>query len=181
MVYVRTIRRACVHDARRLAAIAEQTFRDTFATANTPEDMELHCRESYGEAIQAGEIADPEKVTLLCEQDGKLVGFAQLRWGAPPSCVVAEAPGEIQRLYVAREFHGHGVAHELMQACIDAMTARRSDVVWLGVWERNPRAIAFYEKFGFRAVGEHVFPVGTDPQRDIVMARRMAERGPARR
>jgi ribosomal protein S18 acetylase RimI-like enzyme len=165
------IRRAHRHDARQLAAIAEETFRDAFASVNTPEDMALHCRASYSEAIQAREIADPLMVTLLCEQREMLVGFAQLRWGKAPGCVVADAPGEIQRLYVARDFHGKGVAHDLMIACMDEMAIHRSDVVWLGVWERNPRAIAFYRKFGFLEVGTHVFPLGNDPQRDIVMAR----------
>ena len=93
------------------------------------------------------------------------------RWGKPPSCVVAEAPGEIQRLYVARDCHGKGIAHDLMNACVDEMKTHRSDVVWLGVWERNPRAIAFYKKFGFLEVGVHVFPLGNDLQRDLVMSR----------
>ena len=67
--------------------LAAATFRDTFEGANTPENMELHCRASYSEAIQAAEISDPNLVTLLCEQDGRLVGFAQLRWGDAPHCV----------------------------------------------------------------------------------------------
>jgi ribosomal protein S18 acetylase RimI-like enzyme len=165
------IRRARHDDAAQLSAIAEETFRDTFAAANSPGDMDRHCRTRYGTAIQAAEIADPNRVTLLCEQGGRLVGFAQLRWGAAPGCVVALAPGEIQRLYVVAACHGKGVAHDLMAACLDEMSSRRSDVAWLGVWERNPKAIAFYGKFGFRAVGEHVFLLGSDPQRDIVMAR----------
>jgi ribosomal protein S18 acetylase RimI-like enzyme len=168
------IRKAHRHDANQLAAVAEETFRDAFAGVNSPDDMALHCRTSYSETIQAGEIADPDKVTLLCEQDGRLVAFAQLRWGPAPGCVVAEAPGEIQRLYVARDCHGKGVAHDLMNACLDEMTSRRSDVAWLGVWERNPRAIAFYRKFGFLEVGAHIFTLGNDPQRDIVMARPVA-------
>ena len=169
------IRKAGLEDAKRLAELAEETFRDTFSTVNAPEDMELHCRTSYNQAIQAREIDDPHRVTLLCEQGGELVGFAQLRWGKAPDCVVAAAPGEIQRLYVARGFHGRGVAHDLMNAALSEMKNRRSDVVWLGVWERNPRAIAFYRKFGFVDVGAHVFPLGNDPQRDIVMARPLAD------
>jgi ribosomal protein S18 acetylase RimI-like enzyme len=51
-------------------------------------------------------------------------------------------------------------------------------VVWLGVWERNPKAIAFYKKFGFREVGAHVFPLGSDPQRDVVMARPVVDSRP---
>jgi diamine N-acetyltransferase len=168
------IRRAQRCDAIQLSAIAEETFRDTFAAVNAAEDIDLHCRNSYSEAIQADEIANPNRVTLLCEDGERLVGFAQLRWGKAPICVVADAPGEIQRLYIVNDFHGKGVAHGLMNACMDEMTSHRSDVVWLGVWERNPKAIAFYRKFGFREVGEHTFALGCDPQRDIVMARPVA-------
>jgi ribosomal protein S18 acetylase RimI-like enzyme len=165
------IRKAEYRDAKRLALIAEQTFRDTFAAVNTDENMSLHCRASYGESIQASEIADPRMVTFISEDDGRVVGFAQLRWAEAPHCVVSRAPGEILRLYVARDYHGKGVAQELMHACLHYMSDSNSDVIWLGVWERNPRAIAFYRKFGFTEVGEHIFKVGTDPQRDVVMAR----------
>ena len=172
------VRRARRDDATQLSVIAETTFRDSFSGVNSPEDMDLHCRTSYSEAIQAKEIADPLRVTLLCEDGGRLVGLAQLRWGRAPSCVVADAAGEIQRLYVISEFHGKGIAHDLMNACMDEMTGHRSDVVWLGVWERNPKAIAFYKKFGFREVGAHVFPLGSDPQRDVVMARPVVDSRP---
>ena len=174
-----TLRKANHNDAAPLAKLAERTFRDTFGSANTAEGMDLHCSTSYSPAIQAGEIADPRMLTLLSQDDRQLVAFAQLRWGSAPGCVVAQAPGEIQRLYVASDWHGKGVAPELMRACMEALQARGSDVVWLGVWERNPRAIAFYRKCGFVEVGEHVFPLGGDPQRDIVMARPVANPTPA--
>lgn len=172
------VRKALPTDARRLAELAERTFREAFEATNTPENMAQHCRETYGEAIQAREISDSGRVTLVCERDGRMVGYAQLRWGPPPRSVVGAAPGEIQRIYVAGECHGRGVAQRLMQACLDELGSRGSDVAWLGVWEHNPRAIAFYRKFGFETVGEQVFPVGTDPQRDLVMSRPMAG-GPA--
>ena len=172
------IRKAERRDATQLATIAEATFKEAFAGVNTPEDMDLHCRTRYGEAIQAEEIADPNRVTLLCEQDGRLLGFAQLRWGEVPSCIVADAPGEIQRLYVVSDSHGKGIAQDLMRGCLDEMARRRSDVVWLGVWERNPRAIAFYQKFAFVEVGEHIFRVGRDPQRDILLARPVRDKSP---
>ena len=166
-----TIRIADRQDAKELALLAEKTFKDSFADVNTPENLTLHCRTSYGTTIQAEEISNPNMVTFLCELAGRLVGFAQIRWGEAPSCVVADAPGEVQRLYVVSDCHGKGVARDLMNTCIDEIRNRRSDVVWLGVWERNPRAIAFYKKLGFLEVGEKVFPLGNDPQRDIVMAR----------
>lgn len=171
-----SIRYARPSDAKRLAALAEETFRDTFGSVNAAEDMNLHCRTSYGEAIQLAEISNAAMITLLCEEGGNLTAFAQLRWSEAPGCVSAKSPGEIQRLYVAKSWHGKGVAHDLMAACIREMEGRQSDVAWLGVWERNPRAMAFYGKFGFVEVGDHVFPLGTDPQRDIIMSRPVSHR-----
>jgi ribosomal protein S18 acetylase RimI-like enzyme len=169
-----TVRRARREDAFQLAELAEATFRHTFASMNTPADLDLHCRTSYGEAIQANEIADRKRITLLSEHGERLVGFAQLRWGKAPICVTADAPAEIQRLYVIAQLHGTGVAQELMNACLTEMTMSGSDVAWLGVWEHNPKAVAFYTKFGFQQVGEHVFQLGNDAQRDVVMVRALA-------
>lgn len=103
-----------------------------------------------------------------------MLGYAQMRWGAAPDCVSSSSPGEIQRLYIVEDRHGKGVAQELMRACIREIMQPGSDVVWVGVWAHNPRAIAFYKKFGFVEVGSHVFPLGGDPQRDIVMVRPLA-------
>ncbi|MBI2387002.1 MAG: GNAT family N-acetyltransferase [Elusimicrobia bacterium] len=166
-----TIRSAEPSDAGKLAALAERTFRDTFGGVNAIEDMNLHCKTSYGESIQAAEISNAEMVTLVCEEKGSLIAFAQLRWGKAPDCVSANRPGEIQRLYVLNAWHGKGIAKDLMAACMTQMEKRGSDVAWLGVWERNPRAISFYKKFKFVEVGDHIFSLGADPQRDIVMAR----------
>ncbi|WP_297800125.1 GNAT family N-acetyltransferase [Arenimonas sp. GDDSR-1] len=167
------IRHATAKDAEALARIGEQTFRDTFAAANTAEDMDLHCRDNYGPSIQAGEISNPDMLTLLAEAENGIIGFCQLRWGPAPPCVQADTPGEILRLYVLSGWHGRGIAQRLMEAALDALRQRGSDRVWLGVWEHNPRAIAFYGKYGFTEVGAHVFAVGTDPQRDLVMVRRV--------
>lgn len=165
------IRKASLSDAKQLSHLAETTFRETFGDQNTTEDMALHCQLNYSEAIQASEISAPNMTTFLSVEGERLVGFAQVRRGGAPDCVSADAPAEIQRLYVDREWHGRGVAQGLMDACLGEIKARGFDVAWLGVWERNPRAISFYKKFGFVEVGDHVFPLGRDPQRDIIMVR----------
>ena len=168
------IRKAEISDAKRLSLIAEETFRATFGSANSVEDMERHCKSSYSEAIQADEISSSDMVTFLSEDNGRLIGFAQLRWANTPGCVTANSPGELQRLYVVADWHGKGVAQELMNACVEEMKQHGTDAIWLGVWEHNPRAIAFYKKLGFVEVGEHIFPLGGDAQRDIVMVRPIA-------
>jgi ribosomal protein S18 acetylase RimI-like enzyme len=165
------IRKGQITDASNLAKLAERTFRDAFEESNTPQDLALHCNAHYGEAIQQRELSDPAVEVLVCEHDGALVAYAQLRTRKPPACVNAERPLEIQRFYVSKEWHGKRLAHDLMTAAIERAGQQGVDQVWLGVWEHNPRAIAFYRKWGFSEVGDHVFPLGTDPQRDIVMTR----------
>lgn len=167
-----TIRTATVADADRLAAFAELTFREAFGAMNTPEDMELHCRRSYSAAKQAEEIAATDSMTLLCEVDGMLAGYTQLRWGAKvPACVIGSAVGEIQRFYVHSPHHGTGVATALMTAAVSQLAERGCRNAWLSVWEQNPRAIAFYRKCGFIEVGKQIFLVGNDPQNDKVLVK----------
>jgi ribosomal protein S18 acetylase RimI-like enzyme len=165
------IRRAEVADAAALARLQERTFRDAFEATNSAEDMALHCAAHYGDAIQRRELLDPNIDVLVCDDGGQLVGYAQIRRGFAPACVVAERAIEIQRFYVFKDWHGRRVAHDLMAAALVVCAKGGAVQVWLGVWEHNPRAIAFYAKWGFVEVGSHVFPLGTDPQRDIVMVR----------
>lgn len=165
------IRTAQPSDAEQLAALAERTFRDTFASSNTQEDMEHHCQSSYSKEHQLKEIQNPNWITLVCENENMLVGYAQMRWEEFPSCVEAKTPREILCFYVDKPWHGRGIAQEMMRACLAELKKRDTDAVWLGVWEHNPRAIAFYTKFGFVEVGEHIFQLGSDAQRDVIMMR----------
>jgi len=170
------IRAAVSTDAPGLAVLGERTFRDTFAADNTPEDMAAHLATSYSPARQREELADPGRTTLVAATDaGELIGFAQLRAGEVPPAVTGPAPIEMLRLYVDRGYHGRGVANALMEAALEAAAEHGAITIWLGVWERNPRAIAFYRKWGFEDVGSHDFLLGSDRQTDRVMVRLVAE------
>jgi ribosomal protein S18 acetylase RimI-like enzyme len=165
------LRTATAYQAAALAQVMERTFRDTFDSSTAEEHMAEHCRNSYGEAIQRAEIFDPDITTFLCIDGESIAGFAQVRTGKRPTCVTASRPVELHRIYVDAPWHGRGVAALLMQAALDDAARRGADGVWLGVWENNPRAIRFYAKFGFTEVGEHLFHVGSDAQRDLLMSR----------
>ena len=170
------IRSGVSTDARALAELAARTFHETFAADNRPEDLALHMAQSYGPSQQASELADSATLTLLAEVDGHLAGFAQLRDGTPPACVDAEAPIELWRFYIDKPWHGRGIAQALMAAVGQTAMDRGARTLWLGVWERNERAKAFYEKTGFTDVGSHIFMVGTDPQTDRILVRRLTEK-----
>jgi len=164
-----TVRPGVASDAAALAELAAATFRDAFGAENDPADLALHLARSYGVAQQTAELAHPAITTLVASVDGALIGYAQLRQGRAPACITATRPLELWRFYVARAWHGRGVAQQLMAATVAAARGRGSASLWLGVWERNPRAQAFYTKSGFADVGSHTFFVGTDEQTDRVM------------
>jgi ribosomal protein S18 acetylase RimI-like enzyme len=164
-----TIRRGEPKDAAVLADLARTTFYDAFAAANDASDMALHLKRAYGVTQQAAELTDPDMTTLLVEQDGVAIAYAQVRNDHVPECVTGPAPVELWRFYVHRDWHGRGVAPVLMDRVKAEARARGAQTLWLGVWERNDRARAFYAKTGFTDVGEHVFLFGTDRQTDKVM------------
>jgi diamine N-acetyltransferase len=164
------IRRAQISDAAALAALAERTFRDAFAADNTAEDMTEHCAQSYSPDIQRRELSDAAVDTLVCvNDDGELIAYAQLRPGVA-SAVTGAKPLELWRFYVDRAHHGRGVAQQLMAEVMQTARARDAATLWLGAWERNLRAQAFYRKCGFVDVGSHQFRVGQDVQTDRLMS-----------
>jgi len=157
------IRRAIPDDAARLAELAARTFHDTFAAHNRPEDMEAYMSTAYGVEVQRAEIADPARITLVVEEGEALIAYAQLRIHIPEI--------EIGRFYVDNAWHGRGIAQSLMSVVLELARNLGATRLWLGVWERNARAIAFYEKCGFVDCGSQPFLLGSDLQTDRVMER----------
>jgi ribosomal protein S18 acetylase RimI-like enzyme len=164
-----TLRRATPADAAALAELAARIFTETFVEDTRPDDLAEFLAKSYGVRQQSEEISDPDVVTLVAETPAGLAAYAQVRRSATPACVAAEAPVELWRFYVQRDWHGGGLAHRLMDAAMDAARELGGRHLWLSVWERNPRAIAFYEKHGFQDAGAEDFWVGADCQTDRIL------------
>jgi diamine N-acetyltransferase len=165
------LREAVAADAAALAALAARTFAETFADVTPPQDLAAFLAATYGVEQQGAEIADPEVATVLAVDGEAIVGFVQVRRGVPPPCVPAEGAVELGRLYVDGPHHGRGVAGLLMEEAVRRARTAHACVLWLGVFEHNLRARRFYAKWGFRDAGEHVFMVGADAQRDVIMAK----------
>jgi ribosomal protein S18 acetylase RimI-like enzyme len=165
------IRQATAADAALVATLVATTFQDTFAAENDPADMAAHAHGAFGESIQGAELVDPRMTVLLAERNGAAAGYVMLREGPPPACLPWRDALEIARLYAVRDAIGTGVGAALMAASLATAAARGRRAVWLGVWERNARAIAFYERWGFRDRGSQIFQLGRDRQTDRVMAR----------
>lgn len=166
-----TVRGATVADAALLARFGRRVFHDTFAPENEPANLEAYLDSAYSAERQRAEIEDPSIDTLLIEENDRLIAFAQLRAAAPPAGVEMATPIELWRLYVDPSRHGQGVAAILMTAVEQRARDRGARTLWLGVWEKNTRAQAFYRKQGFTVAGSQIFMMGADPQRDLVMVK----------
>ena len=165
------MRHATAADAEMLAQLGARTFRETFGSQNTLENMASYLAKAFDVPVVVGEIADPNVTYLVGEIDGSPAAYAMVRNVPAPPSVTGPSPLELVRFYVDRPWHGAGIARTLMQACDDEARRRGAQTLWLGVWEKNPRAIRFYEKCGFRDVGSQTFMVGDDAQTDRVMVR----------
>ncbi len=166
-----TLRCATVADAALLTQLGEQTFLETFDGTCPPADMQLYLASAFTLARLTSELTDPRAVFLVAEIEGEPAGYAKLQCGEVPDCIAGTSPLELERLYVAQRWLGCGVGPALMQACLDYAKETGRQTMFLGVWENNFRAQAFYRKWNFEQVGDHVFMMGTDPQTDWWMER----------
>jgi diamine N-acetyltransferase len=169
-----TTRIATAVDNVLLAEMGARTFEDTYAKDNTPEDIAAYQAASFSPEIQAGKLADPFTAFIIADVDGAPAGYAQLNFKKAPEEIEGKQAVEIERIYSDKAWIGLGVGGALMDACLKLAAAKGCDVIWLGVWEHNPRAIAFYTKWGFKIVGSHVFVLGKDVQNDYLMQRNVA-------
>ncbi len=168
-----TIRHATPGDASLIADIGARTFRDAFGPDNDPADLALYLAAAFAPETVDAELADPASTFLVAEtaETAEPVGYARVVADRPHPALPGVRAAGLARIYVEQAALGTGVGDALMAACLDEAARTGHGAVWLSVWERNPRAIRFYERWGFRAVGETTFTVGTDVQRDVVMAR----------
>lgn len=165
------IRYATHSDSRLLAEVGAETFAATFAADNSAEDMAAYLSAAFSPEQQARELADPASRFLIVEAAGRTAGYAHVKFGDAPAAIEGRRPMEIARLYARQPWLGKGVGARLMEACLQEAGRAGCDVIWLGVWERNTRAIAFYRRWGFVEAGSHIFRLGDDLQRDLLMAR----------
>jgi ribosomal protein S18 acetylase RimI-like enzyme len=156
-------------EVSQLQMIARSTFYETFAAMNTPENMRQYLEKDLSIEKLTAELNNPESQTFFAQRDDEIIGYLKLNVGAAQTEKVAPGGLEIQRIYVKKEYQGVSVGADLLNFAIDLSVGQGRNYVWLGVWEKNQRAIRFYEKNGFMPFGSHVFHLGEDAQTDILM------------
>lgn len=169
------IRRAGQQHSLLLAEMGARTFQAAFGPDNDPEAMRAYIEKSFSTEKLDSELADPASTFLLAYQSEKPIGYSKLVAGSQAEPVVAASPVELERIYIEPHSIGKGYGSQLLQACLSEAARAGHDVVWLGVWERNPRAIRFYERWNFRKVGSHTFLLGNEPQTDLLLQRSLTD------
>ena len=168
-----TLRYATPDDAALIADISRQTFYDTFAADNTEADMQKFLNEQFTKGRLMLEVGAPENIFLLACHENNIAGYVKLREGKKLAALNGATSMEIARLYVVKDFLGKGAGKFLMQASLDIAKEKNKEVVWLGVWEKNQRAIDFYTAWGFEKFDECDFLLGDDIQRDWLMKKEL--------
>jgi len=167
-----TIARRNAATAVQLAALGHQTFQDTFAADNRPEDMAAYLAAAFSPEKQLAELEDPNTIFLLAQMQQELIGYAKLEFNSTLGVEPGKVPDqrvEISRLYVREDWIGTGLGATLMRRIIEEARQKSCRSVVLGVWEKNQRAIEFYQRFGFKVIGQHEFMLGTDVQTDLLL------------
>ena len=158
-----------LQDIEQLQAIGRQTFSETFAQSNSADNMAKYLEEAYAHDKLSAELTDPNSLFYLASLNDEIIGYLKLNFGASQTELKDSKALEIERIYVAKAFHGQKVGQLLYDKAIEVAKEKKVDYIWLGVWEENHRAIQFYTKNGFVAFDKHVFVLGADAQTDIMM------------
>ena len=158
-----------VNEVEKLQAISRTTFSQTFAEHNSPEDMEAYLNKSYAIDQLTREINNPNSEFYFAVDGETVVGYLKVNIGTAQTENKDNEGFEIERIYVDKAYLGKKIGQLLFNKAVDLAKSKKSKYVWLGVWEENHRALAFYQKNGFVPFDKHIFKLGNDEQTDIMM------------
>ncbi|MCC9621895.1 GNAT family N-acetyltransferase [Thalassospira sp. MA62] len=160
-----------VTDVEALRHISIQTFTETFARHNTEEHLNAYLEKAYATEQLKRELAHPDSHFYFAHVDGELAGYLKVNVRDAQSEPMGADTIEIERIYVFEAFQGHGVGKALFIKATELAKELHKRKMWLGVWERNERAIRFYRRNGFEQTGVHTFFMGEDAQNDLIFMR----------
>lgn len=163
------LQKATLNDIERLKQIGQQTFIETFSSTNTQEDMQEYLKNNFTNEKLINELSNMHSVFYIALDDNQVIGYLKINIEDAQTELQSTDTLEIERIYVLKEFHGNKVGQLLYNKALEIANQQNKTYIWLGVWEQNYRAIAFYKKQGFIAFDKHIFTLGSDQQIDIMM------------
>ena len=163
------IRPCSPEQVETLQKISIQTFSDTFAHHNDPQDFEAYLKSAFSASNLSAQLKNPHSEFYFCYIDQLLVGYLKVNFNDAQTELKRKDSMEIERIYVIKAMQGKRIGLTLMDFALKKAASNSIKTVWLGVWEKNPKAIAFYTQKGFIMFDKHTFKMGQDLQTDILM------------
>ncbi|APX72733.1 GNAT family N-acetyltransferase [Companilactobacillus allii] len=167
------IKRVTVNDVSELCEISRETFKDTFGADNTSENMKDYLDNAYSKNQLISEINTSGTTFWFLMSDDKVVGYLKLNIDQAQSDSVAPGSLEVERIYILKEYKRHGFGSTLIKYAFEVAAKSNRSKIWLGVWEHNEAAKGFYKKMGFKQIRDHVFQLGNDKQRDLILLKQL--------
>lgn len=165
-IFIRKVKKTELFTLQKIGKI---TFVETFGAANSAEDMETFLQDSFSTSRMEIQLNNPDSQFYFVEFNKTIVGYLKINKDNAQTERKLDKALEIERIYVLKEYHGKKIGKLLMEKALKIAKLENYERVWLGVWERNLKAISFYKKFGFTKFDTHLFMVGNDAQTDILM------------
>lgn len=168
---VTTIKKCTFDDLHELQSISIETFTETFKDQNSPEDLQAYLDKAYDLGKLEQELAVSSSYFFFIYSDQEVAGYLKLNIEDAQTESMGDNSLEVERIYVRKAFQKYGFGKQLLNKAIELATEQNKKNIWLGVWEENDNAIAFYRKKGFVQTGSHSFFMGDDEQIDLILVK----------
>lgn len=166
-----TIQKCTLGDLGVLQDLSVETFKETFEDQNSPEHMKAYLERAFNAGQLEKELLNISSEFYFIHSNGVLAGYLKVNTNEAQSEIMDNLSLEIERIYIRKNFHKQGLGGYLMNTAIDIAKEQNKEKIWLGVWEKNERAITFYQKIGFVQTGAHSFYMGDEEQIDLIMTK----------
>ena len=162
------VHRSNAKDIETLVQISTETFTESFAAQNTPENLRIYLENLNTDRL-AQEVSNPDSEFYLAIVNDQVAGYLKINLRTAQTELAGDEALEIERIYVLKKYQRKNIGGLLFGMALNKAKELSCRYIWLGVWENNDTAISFYKKLGFVEFGEHPFILGHDVQTDILM------------
>lgn len=158
-----------INDLNDLRTLSINTYKDTFATMNTVANMTKYLNRAFSINKLKEELMNNASIFFFLYVDNNLAGYLKVNEAIAQTDINDQKSIELERIYVSKNFQGNGCGNFLMESAINLAMNKQKKYIWLGVWEKNTKALKLYKKNGFYKFGQHSFVMGTDKQNDYIL------------
>lgn len=166
-----SIKKCTLEDSRELQEISYETFNETFKHQNSPEHINAYLERAFDLNQLEKELSNSSSQFFFVYFNNEVAGYLKVNTDDAQSEEMGDESLEVERIYIKKKFQKHGLGKHLLNKAMEIAMERKKKKIWLGVWEKNENAIAFYQKKGFVQTGAHSFYMGDEEQVDLIMTK----------